>query len=348
MKHAKKMILVEAPNEQNEIIGGEKRDLVSKKSFSENYLKTDTIFNLDQELKRTLNRTDLDDHEKWILYNQSLQRFLFFLNEERKNNSLHKVFQTSFNKAPSHDTGTYFQRKEAPYFRKPLPGVENIEKMNIPQNYKNVKFDRGQYNINPPVQTIEEKEKNNISQSETLYESAYDTTDEREEYDNNDMIDSLFAGEEDKVPDNNETKKRGKKRETSITHEINTKRRRVMRKPLYNYSHNPPLNRWLLELKQSKNKNRIKRVLNALNREISRNSYKTGKIIRSDRRAQLSAPYRKEVRGISLNPRVVVNRLPVNLNKEVIDSLISGYNTKKTINKPKWESLSIIKSLNKK
>lgn len=90
MKHAKKMMLVDIPNVQNNE-SYVNNDLVSRTSFAENYIKPQTAFNLDQDLRNILNRPDLDDHEKWMLYNQSHQRFLFLLDEERKK----KIIKTS-------------------------------------------------------------------------------------------------------------------------------------------------------------------------------------------------------------------------------------------------------------
>lgn len=102
MKHAKKMMLVDIPNVQNNE-SYVNNDLVSRTSFAENYIKPQTAFNLDQDLRNILNRPDLDDHEKWMLYNQSHQRFLFLLDEERKKNNNQNKFSNVniFNKFPS-------------------------------------------------------------------------------------------------------------------------------------------------------------------------------------------------------------------------------------------------------
>lgn len=178
MKHAKKMILVEAPTSQNEKTTDMTRDVILRKQFDENYLKPNHIFNLDQELKKTLNRPDLNDHEKWSLYNQTLQRFLFHLNEERRKNSVNKLFQTSFSKAPTIDDKFYYHR-EPPHIRNPVLGPEQMPKLKLPLNlYNNVKPHTGHYDMSGRVfdQNVAE---------EHLDESSTNLTDESEDVDQN-------------------------------------------------------------------------------------------------------------------------------------------------------------------
>lgn len=135
MKHAKKMMLVDIPNVQNNESYAN-NDLVSRTSFAENYIKPQTAFNLDQDLRNILNRTDLDDHEKWMLYNQSHQRFLFLLDEERKkniNNNKNKFSNVNvFNKFPSaksHNSNNNLNNDLVRFrnFSYPIQGFDHIQ-----------------------------------------------------------------------------------------------------------------------------------------------------------------------------------------------------------------------------
>lgn len=337
------MILVEAPNEQSEIESKYLEDFNSKKNFGENYLKSDSIFNLDKELKRTINRPDLDDHEKWILYNQTLQRFLFFLNEERKKNSLSKVFQTSFNKAPSLDSRAFILNREAPHIRNKTSGLENTENFNIPQSSHNINFDKGHYNID----SIAQKKNKNNAENESLYKSAFETElpidEELEENSEESIQDSMQSCDED--VNVTELGKRGQKRRSTVD-ELISKRRRIVRKPLYSYIHSPPLNRWLLELKQSKNKNSIKRVLNKIAQIPRYKSIQPRPVqTRKTRRFHLSTPYETNHSEQAL-PRIKLKRLPENLTDEKINSLIKNNINKKI--EQKWESIPRIKTRSQK
>lgn len=298
MKHAKKMILVEAPVGEEETIN-RSRDLILKKQFDENYLKPNQIFDLDQELKRTLNRTDLDDHEKWALYNQTLQRFLFHINEERKKNSINKIFQTSFNRAPTINDKFYYNR-EAPQIRNQFTVQEPTSKLRF-QPYNN-RSDKGQYDMsgrkyeqdrlnreaeqNRRNREAEQEEARanetleSVGDQQSLYESAYEIalpSDDEADYEEpekayEEAIDALVrvtSNEDDELMETEdiEEEKRGYKRSLDNVAGIKKKRIRQERKPVYSYAYGPPLQRWVLDLKSQSNKNRIKSVLKSLARE---------------------------------------------------------------------------------
>lgn len=112
MKHAKRMMLVEAPDEvKNDL----KISVDLSKSDPESYLRSTTLFDLDEELKKILRRTDLNDREKWTKYNQTLQRFLFFINQERPNNRYNSMVRNAFNSAPNLKKGDIYNGFSMPF-----------------------------------------------------------------------------------------------------------------------------------------------------------------------------------------------------------------------------------------
>lgn len=83
------MMLVDIPSDQVGT-GGEIRTNIHHLNRNyvnpKKYLRPNTLYNVGTELDYLLNRTDIDDHEKWLLYNQSLRKFFFILNEAREKN----------------------------------------------------------------------------------------------------------------------------------------------------------------------------------------------------------------------------------------------------------------------
>lgn len=71
MDHAKKMILIEP-----EVIEKLKNNNVNSPS-------NDNLSRLDEEMHKVLN-TKIDDRDKWSLYLQTLQRYLYFIGKDRK------------------------------------------------------------------------------------------------------------------------------------------------------------------------------------------------------------------------------------------------------------------------
>lgn len=72
MDNAKKMILIEP-----EVIEKLKKDNNSKTNVN-------NLSQLDEEMHKVLRNTKLDDREKWSLYLQTLQRYLYFVGKDRK------------------------------------------------------------------------------------------------------------------------------------------------------------------------------------------------------------------------------------------------------------------------
>lgn len=356
MKHAKKMILVEAPIDQNEKISDITRDIILKKQFDENYLKPNQIFNLDQELKQTLNRADLSDHEKWGLYNQTLQRFLFHLNEERRKNSVNKVFQTTFSKAPTIDDKFYYNR-DPPHIRNPVIGSEQMSKLRFPSYlYNNLHTHNGHYDMSGRVfdQNLAEEDLDQPSVNETdesedvdqdvFYQSACDNelpSDNDEDYEEifNNPDDALFESE---LMDTSEinVEKKGQKRTHDNYGVIKRKRTREEQKPIYSYAYGPPLQRWALNVKSQINKNKLKSVLNDLAREgiilpKPRKPFRKGvNVIRSNRRRNEISPY-KVAKSPGRLKRIEPSKIPIWIN-----------NPERKINKTqKWERLPQIKKV---
>lgn len=365
MKYAKKMILVEAPIGEVEKTSETVRDLILKKQFDENYLKPNRIFDLDQELKRTLNRSDLDDHEKWTLYNQTLQRFLFHINEERKSNSLNKLFQTSFNTAPTIKDKFHYNR-EAPHIRNSVFVPEPIPKLRFPL-YNN-QFDKGQYDMSgrkyEQDRINKEQEALANADQDSLYQSAReialpvdDESDYEEPYEN--AIEALMNAASDKTiasdalentasdelmeTEEIEEEKRGHKRTLDNVGGIKRKRVREEKKPVYSYAYGPPLQKWVLDVKNQTNKNRIKSVLKDLASEgiiLPKPRvpiYKT-KVneMRSERRSQ---PY------YVMSPSKIRRGAYVMKRKErdVISELLEKKDKTSNIERPRWERLPKIK-----
>lgn len=66
------------------------------------FLKTTTLFDLDAELLKTLQRSDIADSEKWLLYSRTLQRYLTFINQKRNaqrsaanNNTRNRLYEAA-------------------------------------------------------------------------------------------------------------------------------------------------------------------------------------------------------------------------------------------------------------
>lgn len=70
MEHTKKMVLIE-PH-------------VLEKFHQQQQLQPDTISKLDDDMRTVINRKDIEDNEKWTLYNQILQKYLNILKNSRK------------------------------------------------------------------------------------------------------------------------------------------------------------------------------------------------------------------------------------------------------------------------
>lgn len=335
MKHAKKMILVEAPSE----------NLMLTKNFAENYIKPSTAFNLDQELKSVLNRSDLKDHEKWKLYNQSLHRFLFHLNEERNRNPYEKLFQTSINRAPKLEKEKFYNR-QAPFKREPTSNPLTGKKVqfDLPELYT-PKFELPQSkskdveNLRNLFDMKEDEER--VVDQDSLYKSALEVnlpefdSEEEKEYDNDEK--KVNNSSEDFMDIDEIIKKRELKRKRLYSREP------IEKRPRYNgispiekqpqYIGISPFQRWKQKLQSSKSKNNIQRLLNSLARRgvISMNSAlpHTNVITNEEARKSRFSPY-----------NINYDQLPSDLTDKHIRWLI---HENKRRNAQKWESLPKVK-----
>lgn len=280
MKHAKKMMLVEVPSTENKL-----SDLSAKANFIENYVKPQTAFNLNNELKNTLNRTDLDDREKWRQYNQSLQRFLFLLDKGRKQNrwDYGLLSLNLLNRVPnakSHNMVKDFtlspKRKDPPRFRPEIPFGQFAD-FEIPDRY-NENPNRGYYdfsnysrrNLQPQ---IDQQELLNESLQHALPEfdpdlNISDDDDDEEEgavgfdkdYDYDNANNEMEWDNEADMPEVLNELKRGSKRMNTNTSDSQNKVSRKEAPPSFSYVMHPPLQRLGTEIKRKINKAKASRL----------------------------------------------------------------------------------------
>lgn len=87
MKHAKKMRLVEcleeSPGQQKRVSG------TTQNVKDEDYSKPQALQNLDFEMEAILNDTSTDTDQKWLLYNQVLQRYLGIIRRIRQGDRIY-------------------------------------------------------------------------------------------------------------------------------------------------------------------------------------------------------------------------------------------------------------------
>lgn len=82
MKYAKKMKLVDIDDVTHSSSGPSNHSMPS----DDNFITPRILSLLDNAMNDILNRSDVDDGEKWILYNQSLQRYLNYMKKTRSPN----------------------------------------------------------------------------------------------------------------------------------------------------------------------------------------------------------------------------------------------------------------------
>lgn len=73
MKYAKKMQLVELESDCQNVQGLNSNSLPLDKIYAEPRVSLDTLMN------EILNKSEVCDNDKWVLYNQTLQRYLNFM-----------------------------------------------------------------------------------------------------------------------------------------------------------------------------------------------------------------------------------------------------------------------------
>lgn len=229
MKHAKKMMLIEAPSEST-TPNQEHHTILIESNDPEKYVRANNIPDLNKELKIILNRTNLSDREKWVKYNQILQRYLFFLNEEKQKNSFNSIFRKNnpFDSAP---TTTSVKNLHNPIF----PNVRQFPNMTeLTVNKKTFENSRNSNNIYDEDIHINENEN-----EKTPTEASNLKSDE-------DEINISGLG----------VFYRPTKRNTPYISSIDIKKKKKNQniKPIYVYMPRPALNRWEIDQKTRINK----------------------------------------------------------------------------------------------
>lgn len=341
MKHTKKMVLVDLPNEVND---NRTNDLFPQSDFLPNYIAPKTGFNLDNELRQILMRDDISDHDKWQLYNQSFQRFLFLLDEERRKN----IFQNFnvFNKAPSSRNFNSLTRQMIPSSRQNFgvnklhtshknpfmeEAIRKVLKSNRADIY-NQNFQRGQYDFSP----YKTKEKN-LDFSKSMNESHFQSA-----------LDLDLPSSDSEEEENEESKKlerKATKRQLFDTPRAQKKHLRKEKKAIYSYGYEP-LQRWVINTKANENRNKLKNILQSLPstsqnqetdeteemeiEEISRKRRHEREDIIPSKTLRLDTPFDTNKRAT-----VSLSRLPLPLTKERIQKILRE--DKKSVKIRKWE-----------
>lgn len=235
-------MLVEAPPDANINLSNQP---VNSGSFQTNkpekYLRSNTVPNLDTQLKDILHDYDLSDREKWALYNQSLQRFLFFLNDERRKQ----------NKPATSSIRSNLFSSEIPH---------TGQASNNFQNFPNYGFQNSQ--VRMPM--------NNSQHQRSQHNQHIDELPQLPQL-NDDDIPSLPENDSDLEEENNLP--RAVKR-VPLTHYDNIpKRKRTAipsekKKAIYSQMYRPALNRWLIDQTRKHNIDRTERVRNEYTPEI--------------------------------------------------------------------------------
>lgn len=231
MKHAKRMVLVEAPSDNENISKDENNRFDIRSKDPEQYTKSSKLFDLDNELKKTLSRNDLADREKWLIYNQILQRFLFFLNEERSKNKFDSTLRQQFHQAPS---STSVNR------------IKNIrETQNLIPRVMNFAPTLRENNDNRDVQEVDDS--NTEDEFDYIRDGTFLTAHNSDlEDDNEDIIES-----------------RGTKRGSDENTNQKVKKKRDPSNPLYSYMYRPGLMRFKINSKEKVNKAKQNRLVKA-------------------------------------------------------------------------------------
>lgn len=96
MKYAKKMKLVDIDDNTTH----QPNNLYQTLQSDKNFVAPRTLSMLDGSMHDILNRRDLPDSEKWMLYNQTLQKFLNYMKSARSQHTLHKPSSPSTHHTP--------------------------------------------------------------------------------------------------------------------------------------------------------------------------------------------------------------------------------------------------------
>lgn len=172
------------------------------------------------------------------MYNQTLQRFLFFLNEERPKNKF-AIHRQQFNQAP------------------------------LASNVNNIKNIRDSENVLPKIMNFghapREKTQENGNKGARKNLRNELVQNEKSDEDSLDYIrDASFltAHDSDLKDDvDGRIRKRGIKRNKNENPKIDRKKKRNSLNPIYSYIYRPPINRYLIDLKSKLNTTRHNRIL---------------------------------------------------------------------------------------
>lgn len=233
MKHTKRMMLVEAPDETE--TNKPTSAIVSQNNDPQSYLRSNTIPNLDNELKQILDRRDIPDRQKWLLYNQILQRYLFFLKQEKSKNSFSSMLSrySPFDRAPVLDSKPQFKNIYEPSI--PKRSHQNVQPFNF-----DIEYSSPSANIPNIPDDIELEHMVNNEDLQHQIDSNDTPSLPFHDFDLND--DPIYD-----VNDITETPKVRRKRNSSDSIFLRKKIGRKDKKPIYNWMPRPALNRWEIE-----------------------------------------------------------------------------------------------------
>lgn len=253
MKHAKKMMLVDIPDSSQPQQHQQYKGILSDRSNyikPKKFLKPKKIYQYGNELDYILNRSDISERDKWLLYNQTLRRLLFFLNEHReKSNNIPKVKDINSESIPISQSqlssNLLFQNKTTPT-QSPINYLNEHEKTLLDNQFSSNYFLNQPSTSNQFLQSSGPEHLPYTSPPSPIHELNISKSDDSSD-DSTDV--SVYETPGKYV--------RPLKNTHSIAEdsEIPTKiARPILRKPLFVLT--PPLNRWELENKTVENRRR--------------------------------------------------------------------------------------------
>lgn len=203
---------------------------------------------MDRELKKTLIRPDLNDKEKWRKYNQTLQRFLFFINQERPKNLFDSMLRSSLNRLPM----VKFSINKGDIIPPTNRSVALRE-----NNLTISPFQHGAHEHNYPILNEQPSTSQNISTLNERKDSENENETEEDYQSLPDYIkDGSFLADKDvdlisidSSADVEQESKRPPKRNSDIGYSVDTKKDRKPEKPEYMIIPRPALNRWEFDQK---------------------------------------------------------------------------------------------------
>lgn len=138
MKHAKKMKLVEIDDVPQPFTDHSYLSLQS----DENFKAPRVLSMLDNSMNAILHRGDINDGEKWALYNQTLQKYLYHMKKSHAQNSTAQ----QFNRSTIQPLNCNQSVVSEPHYQTPEAFINRIPELNI----------SGIFPINPSIAGISE------------------------------------------------------------------------------------------------------------------------------------------------------------------------------------------------